>query len=283
VITAELVPRYPEPLVPAAQPHAGTIVAVANQKGGVGKTTVTLGLAEAMAAEGQRVLVVDADAQADLTDLFRSEMKGDQPTLATLYERGNEAYTAAEVTVPVRWGFDLVPADTYLANAEHRRGETAIEQRLRHILHPARAAYDAVLIDCPPSLSLLTVSALIAADRVLLVTQPRYFSVKQVGNLLDTVDVVRANYNAGLELLGVIVNQWRAQRREGELRLAELDEFFGEGVVWRPLVPDLAAIEESTCDGVPVRSLRRTGARRSRLVFDDLATRFLEEVAHVYS
>ena len=140
-----------------------------------------------------------------------------------------------------------------------------------------------MLIDCLPSLSLRTVSARIAADRVLLITQPRYFSVQQVGNLLDTVDVVRVNYNADLELLGVIVNQWRAQRREGVLRLAELDEFFGDGVVWRPLVTDLAVIEESACDGVPVRTLRRTGARRSRLAFDDLAARLIEEVAHVHS
>ena len=129
--------------------------------------------------------------EADLTDLFRRELEADGPTLATLYDRGNEAFTATDVTFAVSWGFDLVPADTYLANAEHRRGETAIEQRLRRILHPVRDSYDVVLIDCPPSLSLLTVSALIAADRVLLVTQPRYFSVKQVGNLLQTVDVVR--------------------------------------------------------------------------------------------
>lgn len=273
------VPRYRGTSVPAS-PAGASIVAVANQKGGVGKTTVALGLAEAMSVAGHRVLVVDADAQADLTDLFRGELDGDSPTLATLYERGNDSYAADAVARRVSWGFDLVPADTYLANAEHRRGETAIEQRLRRILHPVRERYDAVLIDCPPSLSLLTVSSLIAADRVLLVTQPRYFSVKQVGNLLETVDVVRANYNDGLALLGVVVNQWRAQRREGELRVAELDEFFGSGVVWRPFVPDLAAVEESASDATPLRSMRRPGALRSRLAFDALAKRFVEEQAH---
>src|SRR3981189_1818293 len=186
------------------------IVAIANQKGGVGKTTTTINLAASLALADQRVLLVDVDPQGNLTSGVGQ--KGKAAAAGTIYE----ALTAADPTTDCRpfmipTAIDrmtLVPADRNLTGAEielvtlSRR-----EERLRTLLATVRNAFDYILIDCPPSLGLLTLNALVAADAVLIPLHCEYFALEGLADLVGTMRRVRAAYNPELEIDGVLLTK----------------------------------------------------------------------------
>ena len=200
----------------------------ANQKGGVGKTTVTLGVAAELAARGGRVLVIDLDAQASATKLLGVEV-GERCSMADVMLEPDR-YPLRDAIAATDWGFDVAPSETALASRESRRA-TADEFVLRRQLEGV-AGYDVVLIDCPPSLGVLTLNALAAASELVVVTEPSFLALQGIGELLETQELVRAHYNGGLRLAGVVVN--RVERTvEHRAGLAEIIELLrsGRGVV----------------------------------------------------
>jgi chromosome partitioning protein len=242
--------------------------AFANQKGGVGKTTVTLGLAVALASQNLSVLLIDLDPQASATKVLGVDVQERHTIADVLLEP--DRFRLPDVLVGTGWGFDLAPAETALASRESRRA-TADEFILRRQLVDV-VGYDIALIDCPPSLGLLTLNALTAASRLVVATEASFLALQGTDELLETHELVRTHYNRGLELAGVIVN--RVERTvEHRESLVEIERYFGAELVWQPLLPKRTAVQDATRRGVPVGELARRPARELAVAFATLARR----------
>ena len=209
-------------------------IAVINQKGGVGKTTTTANLGAALAKHGLRVLLIDLDPQGHLTLYFGAEVADDQ---RSVYDVLTSATPIREVLVPVRDGITLVPADIDLAGAEVELiSVTGREVLLREALDPIEHEHDIMLIDCPPSLGVLTVNALVAATEVLIPLQAHFFALQGLGKLLDTVTLVRQRINPKLHVGGIVLCMYEsATRLAGEV-VEDLVKFLeaarGTGTAW---------------------------------------------------
>ncbi|MEO7370185.1 MAG: ParA family protein, partial [Ilumatobacteraceae bacterium] len=208
----------------------GRIAALLNQKGGVGKTTVTLGLASAAAHAGHRVLVVDLDPQGSSTWVLGHDPGADQPSVADVMGPDRAPINI----VMSQWGLevDLIPSSPKLQDYESGK-----PKRLRRALRQIAGDYDVVLIDCPPSLGNLTSSGLIAAELALIVVEPAALSLRGIGAVADVIDDVWNTHNDDLELAGVIVNKVPAVSGEAERRYDELARIVGRKTIWQPPVP----------------------------------------------
>ena len=252
------------------------IYAFANQKGGVGKTTVTLGLAAALASQHVSALLIDLDPQASATKVLGVEVEERHSVADVLLEP--DRFSLRDVVVTTDWGFDLAPAETALASRESRR-VTADEFILRRQLADA-VGYEVALVDCPPSLGLLTLNALTAASRLVVVTEASFLALQGTAELLETVELVRTHYNRQLELGGVIVN--RVERTvEHRDSVIEIERYFGAQLVWQPLLPKRTAIQDATRQGVPVGELSRRPARELAGAFATFARRMAVSCAAV--
>jgi cellulose biosynthesis protein BcsQ len=243
-----------------ATPPAAHAVAVLNQKGGVGKTTVTLGLASAAAAAGRRVLVVDLDPQASATWVLGGESDGGEG-LAGLGKRGR----LDALVVGSAWSdlIDLVPGDG-------RPLERSAAGRLRDALANGCAdRYEAVLIDCPPTLGGPTRSALVAARHALIVVDPSALGLRGIGSVADAVDDVWEGDNPDLDLCGVVVNRMPAISAEADRRVDELGRIVGRSTVWKPAVPQRVIVNQALGER---RSIHSYGARAGEVAraFDAL-------------
>jgi chromosome partitioning protein len=225
------------------------VLAVVNQKGGVGKTTTSVNLAAALAQAGRRVLLVDLDPQGNAT--MGSGI--DKRTVGrTVYHvlLGLADFAAVRVRVE-RGSFDLLPANRELAGAEIELvGLDRREARLKTALQRVAQEYDFVLIDCPPSLSLLTVNALTAAQRVLIPMQCEYYALEGLSDLVATIKRVRVSLNPDLEIAGLLRTMYDPRNTLSQQVSRQLEEHFKDKV-YRTLVPRNVRLAEAPSYGVP--------------------------------
>jgi chromosome partitioning protein len=232
----------------------GRIVAVANQKGGVGKTTTAINLAASLAVEGQAVLLVDLDPQGNLTSGVGR--KGQTAEAGSIYE----ALTSAEPTVDAKpfviptdiERMQLIPADRSLTGAEIELVTLAgREERVRALLHPLRDAYDYIFIDCPPSLGLMTLNALVAADALLIPLHCEYFALEGLADLVGTMRRVQAALNPALEIDGVLLTMHDERTNLGHQVANDVRDFFKDKV-YRTVIPRNVRLGEAPSHGLPV-------------------------------
>jgi chromosome partitioning protein len=242
--------------------------AIVNQKGGVGKTTVSLALSAAAARRGSRVLLLDLDPQASASSVLGADAE-DRPTLTDVML--SPECSLGNAVRPTGWGLDLAPADRWLrwADSGVAPDDAAVLPRQLETV----GDYDLLLIDCPPSLGALTINALAAASHALVVTEPTFLALHAMEELLDTVRDVAVAQNPALQVAGVILNrvETTAEHRNS---VAEVENTFGPKL-WEPHVPKRAILQDAMRLGVPPQDLETHSHYATEIaeIFDALAVR----------
>lgn len=226
------------------------IIAIANQKGGVGKTTTSVNLAACVAAAGRRVLLIDADPQGNATSGLGLDKNGIEHSV---YDVFINEYGIDEVVqrtmLDTLW---LVPSNIQLAGAEVELVTMmAREQVLKNALRPARDAYDYIFIDCPPSLGLLTLNALNAADTLLVPIQCEFYALEGLSQLMSTVRLVRKNLNPALDVEGVVLTMFDSRTNLSVQVVEEVRKFF-RNKVYQTIIPRSVRLSEAPSFGLPV-------------------------------
>ncbi|HRA76348.1 MAG TPA: ParA family protein [Propionicimonas sp.] len=252
--TGRPLPELPQPAVPHPdRTRDALVIAMCNQKGGVGKTTTTINLGAALAETGRSVLLVDLDPQGSLTvGLGVNPHVLETSVYDLLVRRGTPVGDIITPTsVP---GLDLLPSNIDLSAAEVQLvSEVAREQTLSRVLRRVRADYDVILIDCAPSLGLLTVNALTAADRVLIPLECEFFALRGVALLKDTIDKVQERLNPDLEIVGILGTMYDSRTLHSREVLERVVQGFGE-TVFHTVIRRTIKFPETTAAGEPITS-----------------------------
>ena len=249
----------------------GNIFAVTNQKGGVGKTTTTVNLAASLAATGKKVLLIDLDPQGNAT----TGCGIDKETIeVSSYDVIMTAAKAADAIVkPEALNFSVMPTNTDLTAAEVQLLEVKLrEHRLRLALESTREKYDYILIDCPPSLSMLTVNALVAAKGVIIPIQCEYYALEGLTSLLKTVERVKQRANPALEVTGLIRTMFDVRNNLANQVSRQLIHHFAEKV-FHSIIPRNVRLAEAPSHGMPVIDYDRSS--RGSVAYMALASEFL--------
>ncbi len=268
-------PMLPEPSVPdpGAQKHA-LIIAMCNQKGGVGKTTTAINLGAALAETGRRVLLVDFDPQGSLSvGLGINPHTLDLSVYDLLVRKGVDIDDVIQPTGSD--GLDLLPSNIDLSAAEMQLvSEVAREQSLARVLAPVRDRYDVILIDCAPSLGLLTINALTTADRVLVPLELEFFALRGVALLTDTIEKVQERLNPDLTIVGIVGTMYDSRTLHSREVLERVVEAFGD-LVFYTVIRRTIKFPETTVAGEPITSYAPSsaGAAAYRLLAKEVLAR----------
>ena len=226
------------------------VIAIVNQKGGVGKTTTTVNLSASLALNGRRVLTIDLDPQGNCSSAFGVE-KDDLEAHAYHLLLGQASLDELRVDTEIE-GLQLIPTNTHLAGAEVELvTELGREGRLAEGIEEHLDEYDYILIDCPPSLGLITLNALTAADRIIVPLQCEYFALEGVTQLLKTLELVKARINPNLSLEGVLLTMFDRRNKLTFTVQEEVNSFFG-ALVYETLIPRNVRLSESPSFGKPI-------------------------------
>lgn len=228
----------------------GTIIAVANQKGGVGKTTTSVNLAACLTDLGQRVLLIDMDAQGNATSgigIKKPDIKQDVYDVLI-----NDVPLEDVVMHTQRQNLDVVPATIRLSGAEiELTSQMAREKRLADACVLAKDVYDYVLIDCPPSLGLLTINAFTTCDSILIPVQSEYYALEGLNQLMNTVKLVQRHFNPDLKIEGVLMTMLDSRTNLGNQVVEEVKKYFGD-TVYQTIIPRNVRLSEAPSYGLPI-------------------------------
>jgi chromosome partitioning protein len=251
----------------------GKIIALANQKGGVGKTTTTINLAASMATLEKKVLVIDADPQANASSGLGVDIKNVD---CSIYEcLINKADIREAIYTTDIEGLDIVPSHIDLVGAEiEMLNLDDREKIMRRVLQPMKQEYDFVFIDCSPSLGLITLNALTAADSVIIPVQCEYFALEGISKLLNTIKIIKSKLNPGLEIEGFLLTMFDSRLRLANQIYEEVKRHFRE-LVFRTVIQRNVKLSEAPSHGVPVilYDADSTGAKNHLALAQEIITR----------
>jgi chromosome partitioning protein len=272
------IPGPAEEGIPGPGPP-GRVVSIANQKGGVGKTTTAVNLSAALAELGRKILVVDLDPQGNASTGLGIDPGRRQSGVYQVVSAGTPVERSVmETAVPGVW---MVPSTIDLAGAEIELvGQFSRETRLARAIENVAPTYDFVILDCPPSLGLLTVNALTASDELIVPIQCEYYALEGLGQLLRNVRLIQQNLNQKLRLTGIVLTMYNPRTRLSEQVVEEVKRYFGARV-YDTVIPRTVRLSEAPGFGQPITAYdpRSKGAKAYRNLAREFLTREATEVA----